>query len=305
MPEERLILTLGNHIDLQADEATTLVGGAVRPILVASSKGQPHFHGTGVLFSVAGAHFLATAAHVVHDPTDEVKYVPQKGVAITFGSNSHVELCGRVHRTIPPHGESYVKDLTDAAVIELSEEEAASIDGAQFIDIRNVDVRDQDAPRRGYFLLGYPGAYAKQGSSPHTYKLGYFPFIGFEVPENEYADLGYPRESNLAIRFDRKKSVVSGNVQIAPKPDGTSGGGWWRIDSAFNAVKTESDLKLVAIMSKHYPDDEQALLAVRMSRVVQLLALARPELVRDLPDVSFLPPMSLWQTLPGAFYPVT
>jgi Trypsin-like peptidase domain len=297
----KLILSLHDHIDKQADEALALLGHAVRPLFLVTEKQVPEFWGTGVLLKVGPQFLLATAAHVFHDPGDEVASKTIPNVVVTFGSEKDVELSGRVHRTIPPPDMSYKSDLVDVALLELNNEDAAAIDNGRFLSVHELDVRDHLAPRRGYFHIGYPGTKQKPDYSASRVKVMRFPFIGWEVPEELYDQLGYNRDSNLAVKFDRTKVMMGGRIGTAPKPDGTSGGGWWRIDQSFGPISADGLPKLVAITSKHYPLNEKAILAVRVSRLVQLLALARPDLAAFLPDVSYLPRLERWATVSGPF----
>ena len=275
---------------------------AVRPLYLVTTRSEPEFWGTGVLLQFGDARFVATAAHVVHRPSDgEIPHGVKTGVIMTFGSESHVELNGRVHRTLPPEGRSYEEDKADVALIELSLAEVAQIDDSLFLESSNIDVRDHLAPRRGYFLLGFPHNWQKRDLPAASFKVRPFPFIGREVDADVYDELGYPRIRNLAVKFDRKRIRTGSKVVTAPDPGGTSGGGWWRIDNRFGPLGDACSPKLVALMSKHYPRGEKVLLAVRISVVIQLLATSRPDLRKFLPDVSWLPPLERWDTFPGAF----
>lgn len=299
------IISLHEHTDLQAQEAYSLLGRAVRPIFVVTRKREPEFWGSGVLLAVGDARFLVTAAHVLHDPEGELAHGTLHGVAMTFGSETHVELSGRVHRTVPPAGKSYEDDQVDVAALELSATEAAQIDDAYFVSLKNIDVRDHLAPRRGYFHIGFPGRKQKRDLPNATFKVVPFPYIGWEVAPDLYEAIGYDRLTNLAIKFDQKAIWMEGRVGAAPSPRGTSGGGWWRLDGPFRPVTEDAPPKLVAVTSKHYPQDEKLLLSVRVSRIVQLLTVARPDLASLLPDVSFLPSLGLWRTVAGPFVPVS
>lgn len=303
--ERSRIVTLHEHVDLQANEALPALRNAVKPIFAVTRGGNPVFWGTGVLVAVAGEHFLLTAAHVIHDPSGDIPEGARTGVAVTFGSATHVELTGRVHRTVPPDGKPCEADLVDVAVIELTPAEVTAIDDAKFLGMNDIDVRDHRAPRRGYLLVGYPATKQKLNLTAATFRPVRFPYFGFEVRDGLYKKLGYARESNLAVKFNRKKLWVEGRVGAAPEPRGTSGGGWWRIDNPFGPITEDRQPKLVALMSKHYPGSTKVLLAVRVSLAVQLLRYARPELAGQLPDVSFLPAIRRWRTVPAPFVPLT
>jgi hypothetical protein len=299
------IISLSEHIDLQALEAYELLGRAVRPICLTTGRGEPLFWGSGVLLQLAGEHFLATAAHVIHEVSDsDVPHGAVPGTIVTFGSEKHVELHGRIHRTVPITGKEPEFDRVDVALLELSPEEVAQIDDAHFLTSQDIDVRDHLVPRRLYFFLGLPGGWQKRNLPAASLKVKPYPFIGKEVQPEHYQLLDYPREQNLAISFDAKRTSSGGKEVASPDPHGTSGGGFWRIDETFAAVSEQRPPSLVALMTKHYPKAEKALLAVRVSVVVQLLGTARPDLVASLPDVSWLPKLERWCTLPGAFHTI-
>ncbi len=65
--DPRRLITLSQEASQQAREASTLLKPSVRPICVVTGRAQPEFWGSGVLLKLAGEHFLATAAHVIHE----------------------------------------------------------------------------------------------------------------------------------------------------------------------------------------------------------------------------------------------
>lgn len=297
------LITLSEETSRQALEAHALLKWAVRPLCVVAERGQPEFWGSGVLLKLASEHFLATAAHVIHEVADQlVPHGVRPGMLVTFGSERHVALHGRVHRTLPPDGASESEDLVDAALLELSAADASEIDDAHFLTTQDIDVRDHLAPPKRYFLLGFPANWQKRDLPAASMKTKLYPGMGQELPPAAYEVLGYPRLRNLAVGFDRRKTKVDGKFEQSPDPRGTSGGGWWRVDQRFGPLTADSSVKLVAIMSKHYPGKEKAMLATRISVFIQLLSAARPELSDQLPDVSWLPKLERWCTLPGPFH---
>jgi hypothetical protein len=285
------ILSLTDHQRLLTLEAAERFQNAVRPLFrLTRKRGEPWFIGSSVLVCVGPQCFALSAAHVFDVPPEEKTPAGVRGgVMATFGSDgaeAPVELHGVLHTTPIPASRNRRDDRIDVAVLELGDSEAKGIDDALFLSPSDFDIRDAEAPRQPYLLLGFPDSKQKRDVPAARYETQLGPFTGYEAPTGDYDALGVTRQTHLAIRFD-PSSIRGPSGQLRQgvhHPDGKSGGGWWRIDQQFGPVSADINMKLVATMSEYDRPKAKALLATRINSHVELIAKARPDLAGYLPE---------------------
>ena len=244
------------------------VQDAVRPIYLQNSPDQFELLGSSVLIRIASQSFLITAAHVM----DIAK---EKPLFIT-GTDSLINPEAQFYSTRKPLSGDRKDDKLDLAVVPLDEDIVNKLEhSCLFLGLDGIDTAERSEPHSYYITIGYPGT--KQPKQKGN-QLDYIPMtLGtIEVSVGKYQHYGINPNTNLLLRFNKKKVHSKLRLETAPNPHGMSGGGVWRVDSPSDCAR------LVAIQHE-YLDREHLILATKIGLCFDVIGYHFPNLRQYLP----------------------
>ena len=259
---------------------------AVLPIYVRSEHERPEQIASCVLLDV-GRKILITAAHA----TD-----PRPGCTLAVTGNP---------RLVDIEGEQFSScfkktrddDKIDLSVIVLTDDCVQALGNVHWLTPQDFEPYDR-CHLPIYITLGYPNSLNKpsqqaargRGRVPSTY-------IGFTDDDADYSKQGFPKNSHIALGFDRKSIYDRAGKRTNPiAPQGKSGGVMFVVDFAEVHLPREqrSRPRLAAIIIERSPSRKlllgtrvsvlQALIAAVVPQVADRLGPAAPDL-----DLNFVP----------------
>jgi hypothetical protein len=221
--DKELLARVSARLDRIGTRVSELVAPSVRLLIVPDARGEPEAAGSCVLIWHRGVRYVVTAAHVVDYVSGRRLHV---GTATTF-----VPLPAPFLLTPPPVGQSREEDILDYAFRAVSEEEAAQLDGCQFLPASQIAERDIPQftePRTGYLALGYPlNRFKHRPGSGHS-RGETLPYAGTISPLDKYAQLKLQPYSHVALQFPHNATFSRDGKGPSPKMNGMSGGGIFR-----------------------------------------------------------------------------
>lgn len=244
------------------------VQDAVRPIYLQNSRNQFELLGSSVLIRIASQSFLITAAHV----TDIAKEQP----IFICGTNSLINPEAKFYSTCKLPSGDRKDDKLDLSVVPLSEDIINKLGhSCLFLGLDGIDAAERSEPNSIYITIGYPGTKQPKQKGNQLY---YIPMtLGtIEVPVDKYQHCGINPNTNLLLRFTKKKVHNKLRLETAPNPHGMSGGGVWRVDSPSDCAR------LVAIQHE-YRDSEHMIIATRIGLCFYVIGDHFPNLRQHLP----------------------
>jgi len=245
--------------------------------------GQIKVSRTGVLYTIAGYHFILTASHGLRDTV-------QAGIPLYVLPNEG-DPKGPILSLREAHFHSTEKDdLRDVAAIRLTKEVAAQIIPYRTF-IQNDRIASFGGPASGlYYFLGFPEQFVGKTLSGtlRTDPLG--------VMCQQYAgevSSGIPYRPDLHVTLEFESQGIhfwSGKELEPPDIHGISGCGIWRIcDFTRAAIERfrPSELRLVAL--EHGWVRGKYVIGTRMEHALQFLVTAYPDLKRSM-SIAYPPP---------------
>lgn len=244
------------------------VQDAVRPIYLQNSCGCFELLGSSVLIRIATQSFLITAAHVM----DEAKKQP----LFVGGTDSPIHLEGQFYSTRKPLSGERKDDKLDLSVVPLNEDIVNKLGhSCLFLGLDDIDAHERSELHSLYIAIGYPGT--KQPKQKGN-QLDYIPMtlgtIG--VPADECQHCRINPDTNILLRFTKKKVHNKLRLETAPNPHGMSGGGVW-------SVNRSSDCARLVAIQHEYLDREHMLLATRIGLCFHVIGDHFPNLLHHLP----------------------
>lgn len=202
---------------------------------------------TGVLYCVAGRHFVLTAAHFL-------KWAVDRNLPLYIDLMDGISLPVPLARAV---FHSTEEDLRDVAVIRLPDDIAAKLKNTkEFLFHRQVTLRDS-RPDSFYVLFGYPGAMSAPNSKSSVQSDPLI-FAGLQHRGEFDPRCDFDPAMHLAISFDQAAiDILTGERSQLPCLRGASGSGIWRIgDFSADGFKNwnPSDVSLVGIANVWLPD---------------------------------------------------
>jgi hypothetical protein len=137
-----------------------------------------HQFGTGTLFRVGEESFLVTAAHVVEESTRL-----KRNLCLTGPKKNFVGLNGGAYTSS--------EETFDIALIHLSKETAAGLEGSTFLILNDVSC-DTDLSQGVFTLFGFPGVWS--GKEP----------TGLRIKPFQFTSYAYSDDSSNLENFDPK-----------------------------------------------------------------------------------------------------
>jgi hypothetical protein len=244
---------------------------------------------SGVLVSIDGHLFVATAAHAVpSEPGCRLSFVVPTTTAIDAGALP-VLRCGK--RT---------SDWPDVAFLELDPVEALSVLHGVAIGLDRISVRGPGHPERRCLLFGYPSEMmqaeqAAPSQHPRTFRPMCYsnpPIMPENWPNVSSADPSPGKLVDIFLPYDPEKEVWyddenQGNDSL-PEPRGAMGAGLWQGSSTKVEHWNAGEVQLFGIQSR-WNDKEKY---VRGCQIVHWLRLVRdnyddlrPTLINAFPEL--------------------
>lgn len=240
----------------QARAATDTLARSVVPIFRTLPSGDPDHEGTGLLVTLNGKYYLASAAHVF----DACLH----GIELLEPGLDGASLSDEVHATRPPAGKSRSEDRLDLGVLPLTETEATAIGRSRFLSL---ELATADPPPEATVLvlaLGYPSRdQVHEPATPATHTALAMLMLG-EAEDRAYNAVGVKRETHLLLGFRKQVMLTNGRRGSPTHPRGMSGGGVWSLPLAQDGEPV-SGPRLLAVLTERPPEFGPSLLATRVS----------------------------------------
>lgn len=219
---KRFKLTIPKSSLRVADVQTERLRHSVVPIIGATADLRPYILGSGVLIDFGGEKILATAHHVLADNADVHLQ--------TFDGSGHSR---------PLAGEFQVNEEADIAVKHLSQAEVASFSHLPFIEPGDLGLIPSERFYGG--VCGYPATQSRTVDR-RTIDTRMTVIGGIARSENDRF---------LAVHFDKKQGVRSGDSHVTPPdPFGMSGGAIFGIALDGYAIPPGSRAYLAGIATR-------------------------------------------------------
>jgi hypothetical protein len=195
--------------------------------------------GTGVLFQIASARFIFTAAHVARGS--------RRGRMPYFLAASPLsDQPIRLRDAVTIHTDGDHDDQIDVGVIELSDAVVGHLRGNSFLRPATIDMSDCALPGV-HLVMGFPKALAHSDVGMTTISAKPLRFVttlrdGLQLPR--FCE----PSNNIVLDYSETSYEDSGDASPSIDPDGMSGGGIWRLASEGQIADWSlSCLKLVGI----------------------------------------------------------
>jgi hypothetical protein len=199
-------------------------------------------HGCSVLVRLRSTYYMITARHCVVQNDKLIKI----GV---LNSKGHLRLIGG-HVTMNT-GED---DRVDLAVIKLLPASVEILsESYKFLDFEKVRPTANIGDKTDYLIAGYPISQTSVDNVRRKIRHTPFVYIGKSKENHTYSKLGYKRELNTLVHFDKRRGKYIGTDEMImnPEPTGISGSGLWYIQSYEIADPSQADFYLVGILIEH------------------------------------------------------
>jgi hypothetical protein len=233
--------------------------------------------GSGVLARIGEEIFLFTAAHVLDRLSTGKLFIP--------GADGITSLYGPHAFTQPPGNTDRAQDKGDIGYFKLPsplrEQLNPSLKPAGINDLLLTDdLEDGDL----FTFAGYPWRKSEKTRNKHVTEL--FTYTGHAVTQGEYDKLGYSRVVHIAIRLRLKKtfSVRHNSQQIAPHPQGISGGAVLSWPRSLQERVENPNLKLAGIGHSYHAGDN-CMAATRIITFLHAVLKNNPQLKEHIPEL--------------------
>ena len=234
--------------------SSEMVDGSVVPLFTKDPQGRPEPVGSSVALIANRRRFLITAHHVVDVARGELYYPTSEDLSSVDAA--HFLTCDA--------------DSIDVAVCELGSLPGvfAPLDVASFIE-------QSQAPEGYLVAVGFPATKTKVYGATVRSRLQ--KLVSRESDGAEYRRLRADRSTNIAVDFDKRRTVLpSGVTSTFPDPNGMSGGPllWLYKEALLRPVAP----KVVAILTRWDDISKSGMVA---TRVRGPLAVIRREFCAD------------------------
>lgn len=231
-------------------------------------KGVPQPFASGVFINIDENHFLFTAAHVAEENMDNIYIISNKNKLYRLGGDWIINKL--------EDGGDRTLDKFDVAILKLDEESVMNIKvNHKFIDKTEIGLNHKDKILPYYSVVGFPIT-SKGKYNRYKKTINSTPFIYTTYPfENDiYNELGYDKDINLIVHYDKNNVINYSNnqKQIGPVGNGISGCGLWYVPTQLvseNNVKK----KLVGILIENSVDNKKYWVATRIDVFMEFLKL--------------------------------
>jgi hypothetical protein len=258
----RSIITLEDNVGLIYTKAAEKVLPSTVTLYISLEKGGDSIEslGSGILVQYEANYFLITAGHclkqdkkvILSGILDGREFHNLKGVALV------------------EHG---LKEKIDVGIVKLSDESIqACLRNHQFIpqsQILNNSIVKQPAD---YFVAGFPNTKVQIQHRAKKVKKDLAPFLMQSRTPEYYQKLIFHPDESLLLRFDKRRSTIwsSGEISMAPNPEGMSGCGIWYIPDYFVQNLDNITPMLSSIFIEYHPS-YRTIVATKFEVITPLL----------------------------------
>lgn len=241
----------------------------VFPILTGDDA-RPEILGTSVYCAVDRFRYLITAAHVLDQCGD-------RGIEFPSGVCPSPTTGAVVSSNLPESG-NRADDSCDVAVLRLTDQQAAGIEGigAEPIRIEARGVDDEAREGDEYVFTGYPSSRNRVNRTRQRIDPDTVSAIGRSATMAEFASLGREPAIHIASLYDRENGVRNGVRGIGPEAWGMSGGAIWKLN------RVTGDCVFVGVGTDWY-FERRFLIGTRIGAAVALMRAEFPETLAYLP----------------------
>jgi hypothetical protein len=265
--------TLPNAIDA-LNESPVL--NSICPVFLTNKDFLSMNHiGSGVLIELGSELFLLTAAHVTDQRLDGILHIPT-----CLGIEP---ICGFFADFVPFLSKTRASDKGDTSYCRLDRKFRETLHPSlRPLSITDLDLDDQLHDGDLFTFVGFP--WRKTMVKQETQKTDRTSYTGYAVSEEVYESLGYSRKLHVAIQMKLKKAFSSrhGPRQIAPHPQGISGGGVFSWPRGLSKRRNSPKLQLAAI-AHAYHRSHNSMVGSRIIGILIAILRNNPDLARELP----------------------
>jgi hypothetical protein len=273
-----LIKTLEEAVRDRMRELTEAAAGqfseAIRPIYRGTKEGLPEQIATCTLLHLGNHKYLATAAHVVDDNTDNESTLYTGGAP----GGPLIEINGDFWITQKP-GNDRNNDRYDFAVWKISQTVIDGLGDIKYFTDHEIGDKRTSAVGRIYMMLGYPNSKNKKvDAQGKSVKPTYSKYTGTVKANLELTKkLNISGDDHVFLDFDNKHSKDSeGNVVNSINPRGLSGGALIDLGSLATPdnfdVASNARVRLAGILIEHQSDDK-VIVAVKIGLILLRLGI--------------------------------
>jgi hypothetical protein len=237
--------------------------------------------GSGFLLRIRDHTFLVTAAHVLYERHFCTLQLPGQTRLVPFG--------GSLYSTGPRELVKEPDFGIDIALMDLRLSEMLETPDARVLSLGDLDASDLPAAQVAYGAVGFPGS-ENQAIAGRAFRRSSFYYGGEPANQPKYEILGYDHRSHFIIMFDQQKMIDrSGKEVEVPEPFGMSGGPTLKVGTFPEIEAGDARPRVVALIVEWAPK-LKALVAVRMSMVLETIRELVPELKADIPEADHARP---------------
>lgn len=241
------------------------------PIFFAENPGaRLRALGSGVLLRLKEEVFLLTVAHVTDEMDRGSLLIPGREEIVPIdGFRSHVPL---------PVGSTRAADKIDIAYLRLSEQSRLDVHSDfEPLEWNNLGIFDTLCEGDLYTFAGFPASRSKTRSGIVRGEL--FKYSGGAASNSLYADLDYDPSQQIAIAFNRKRSMVGDQLQTAPHPRGISGGGIFAWPKSVRFGPSDQQPRRLVGIGHTFHEAPGCLVGTRINGYVAAIAANHPALL--------------------------
>lgn len=201
-----------------------LLAHHILPLFRDDPTGKPRRCGSGFLVSAGTTSYLISAAHVF----DAVKEGHEPYYYI--GPKTKRTLSGSARLTRPPSGQSRRYDKFDIGVLRLEGPALPPYPVVEKYPLPVNTLKPSALPREGkqYLLVGFPGTKTSLDRARKQVTTKLYSYRNISCPPDRYSTLGISPQTNIAVSFDRKKSLgANADLRMFPDPTEMSGSPVW------------------------------------------------------------------------------
>ena len=256
------------RIRLRLQESVERIADVPCPVYRDARPGTPELIGSAVVLEINDVRFLCTAAHVLRNRDSRDIYLPDGPDLRPFG------------------GVAIGSDESDFRLFKLEDADANRF--KRYTSVKMTGVDQDDVPRQGhqYAFVGFPASRNKSRRGDTRIQPRVTSFTAVPLGNEAYSRYGFAWQTHLLVDFDKKRAVAPAGGIVQPvDPHGLSGGPVFRLGDLGELDRGTNVEKLVAIAVECRRD---ALVAVRISLILQTLRQVFPDMAEAIPKARYL-----------------
>ena len=240
------------------------------PVFALHGDAKLELLGSCIIVASGEDRYVVTASHLANQASS---------ARLMFGAGDELrELRGKRWRVTTANALSGADDdradvsvirLNGAVAVQLPEDAATPLTAIEFESVPDI--------RNPVLLLGYPCTKHRRARGEQPIEANVYSVVAFETELAEYNALAIDRSTHLAVSFNRKEVWHPGGGGTAPRLNGMSGSGVWRL-SVFGGVPASS-VRLAGLFIEHHQKVQiKHAIATRLTAVLSVIARTEPDL---------------------------